>query len=92
MDQEQRNKIRELFFYRVTDSELRSKIIQLAGIMNETESDPKDVKPLSTDPSQAFAQMSGDENDGFWEALYHYALPENWDDALDDYEDFVKAL
>lgn len=88
MKTEDIDKIRELFFKRVEDAEMRVKILKIASGMVEAEVDDEEDKPATNDVL-AVSNPEASKYDNFWKAIYHYSLKENWPDIDDDLNTFV---
>lgn len=91
-DHSQRMKIRELFFTRVEDSARRTKIIQLASILADTDEDGQRTEQPSIQLSTELDTSEEGMNDDFWAAVYHYSLRENWDELEADLKQFKMSL
>lgn len=88
MKTEDIDKIKELFFKRVEDAEMRVKILKIASGMVEAEVDDEDEEPVTSDIFGA-SNPEVSKYDDFWKAIYHYSLKENWPDIDDDLNTFV---
>lgn len=88
MKTEDIDKIKELFFKRVEDAEMRVKILKIASGMVEAEVDDEDEE-TTTDDVFGASNPEANKYDDFWKAIYHYSLKENWPDIDDDLNTFV---
>lgn len=92
LDAKQRAVIRDLFFKRVTDAQRRTKIIQIASILSDSDEDGERAKAQPTIQLDSTMNEEDPMNDDFWAAIYHYSLAENWPSIQSDLDDLLQTI